>query len=403
MHTKRAIFVLTFLLTYLIFSGCIHTQVRTQEGIVKEHSVSDKHSLLVFYSPSCQECIEARNKILPEIQKEFQAKVQIEYRDTSATENYKLLLGLKGKYNDKIELVLPVFYFEGQLLNGKGDIRNDLKRIINQSLNKTYTKEGLPPVDLVARFKSFKTIGIISAGLGDGINPCAFTVIIFFISFLSLQGYRKRELIAIGLSFILAVFLTYILIGLGLFNIIYSLEKFSLVRKIFNISIGIFSITLGVLSVYDLVQFKKTRHAEGLILQLPEAVKNQIHKIIGWHYRKPKESGKRDSRPHISRLILSALVTGFLISFLELVCTGQLYLPTIKFVMETTAFKFQALIYLLLYNVMFIMPLCVIFLLALLGVTSEEFSKILKRHLEEIKILMAILFFALGVFLLWRP
>jgi cytochrome c biogenesis protein CcdA len=275
--------------------------------------------------------------------------------------------------------------------------------MINQSLNKTYIPEELPTVDLAVRFKSFKTVGIIAAGLGDGINPCAFTVIVFFISFLSLQGYRKKELVAIGLSFILAVFITYILIGLGLFNIIYSLDKFLWVRKIFNIAIGIFSITLGVLSVYDLVNFKKTSHTEGLILQLPETVKNQIHKIIGWHYRKPKESGRKESKPHILKLALSAVVTGFLVSFLELVCTGQLYLPTIKFALKNTQFKLQALIYLLIYNIMFIVPLTIIFILALLGVTSEQFSKFLRKHLEDIKILMALLFFSLGIFLLWRP
>jgi threonine/homoserine/homoserine lactone efflux protein len=51
---------------------------------------------------------------------------------------------------------------------------------------------------------------------------------------------------------------------------------------------------------------------------------------------------------------------------------------------------------------MFIVPLLIIFLFALLGVTSEQFSKFLKKHLLMIKILMAALFFALGIFLIWR-
>jgi cytochrome c biogenesis protein CcdA len=404
MGTKKAAVVLFSLLACLVFLGCL----RTQEYIVKkrsfdEHAVDNRHKLLVFYSPNCRECIEAKNKIIPEIEREFIGNIAVEYRDTADTENYRLLLSLKEKYNAKLDLILPVFYLDGQLSNGRVDIKKALKRMINQSLNKTYIPEELPTVDLAVRFKSFKTVGIIAAGLGDGINPCAFTVIVFFISFLSLQGYRKKELVAIGLSFILAVFITYILIGLGLFNIIYSLDKFLWVRKIFNIAIGIFSITLGVLSVYDLVNFKKTSHTEGLILQLPETVKNQIHKIIGWHYRKPKESGRKESKPHILKLALSAVVTGFLVSFLELVCTGQLYLPTIKFALKNTQFKLQALIYLLIYNIMFIVPLTIIFILALLGVTSEQFSKFLRKHLEDIKILMALLFFSLGIFLLWRP
>jgi threonine/homoserine/homoserine lactone efflux protein len=51
---------------------------------------------------------------------------------------------------------------------------------------------------------------------------------------------------------------------------------------------------------------------------------------------------------------------------------------------------------------MFITPLLIIFLFALLGVTSEQFARFLKRHLGPIKILMAVLFFGLGIFLIWR-
>ena len=50
---------------------------------------------------------------------------------------------------------------------------------------------------------------------------------------------------------------------------------------------------------------------------------------------------------------------------------------------------------------MFIVPLFIIFLFALWGVTSEQFSRILRKHLSSIKILMAVLFFGLGIFLLF--
>jgi cytochrome c biogenesis protein CcdA len=100
--------------------------------------------------------------------------------------------------------------------------------------------------------------------------------------------------------------------------------------------------------------------------------------------------------------LFSALVAGFLVSLLEAVCTGQVYLPTISFVLKSTTLKFQALAYLLLYNIMFIAPLVVIFALALLGTSSQQFSDFLKKRLGVIKILMAVLFFALGIYLLWR-
>ena len=110
----------------------------------------------------------------------------------------------------------------------------------------------------------------------------------------------------------------------------------------------------------------------------------------------------KSAKPALGRLLFSALVTGFLVSLLEAVCTGQVYLPTISFVLKSTTLKLAALGYLLLYNIMFIAPLIVIFVLALLGTTSQQFWGFLKKHLGLIKILMVILFFGLGIYLLWR-
>jgi cytochrome c biogenesis protein CcdA len=139
-----------------------------------------------------------------------------------------------------------------------------------------------------------------------------------------------------------------------------------------------------------------------LILQLPKSVKERIHQVMGFFYRKNPQEKQKVSAPSLSKLMFSALITGFLVSLLEAVCTGQVYLPTISFVLKSTPFKFQALGYLLLYNIMFVIPLIFIFVLALLGATSQQFAGFLKKHLGAIKILMAILFFGLGIYLLWR-
>ena len=341
---------------------------------------------------------------MPGIEKEFKGRIQIEYRDITDIENFKLLLSLKEKYGSKLENTLPVFYFQGHFLNGRGQIKEGLRVLISESLSqKPEGKQGLPSIDLIAYFRTFEPFAVISAGLTDGINPCAFTVIVFFISFLSLQGYKKIELIIIGLTFIFAVFITYLAIGLGLFGFLYKLSGFWIISKIFNLTVGVLSIILGILALYDFFKFKRTAQTEGLLLQLPQAVKNRIHSLIGLHYRRAKEEDGKTLKLHILRLALSALIVGFLVSILEAVCTGQVYLPTITFVLKASHFKLQALWYLILYNIMFIVPLFIIFLFALLGVTSEQFSQILRKHLSAIKILMAILFFGLGIFLLWRP
>jgi len=119
------------------------------------------------------------------------------------------------------------------------------------------------------------------------------------------------------------------------------------------------------------------------------------------HYRKTNEEKSTGAPPpKLYRLIISAFVTGFLISLLESVCTGQLYLPTITFVLKESSLRLRALAYLLLYNFMFILPLGGILILALLGTTQEGFSRFMKEHLSAVKLSMAILFFVLGIFIL---
>jgi flagellar biosynthesis protein FliQ len=124
--------------------------------------------------------------------------------------------------------------------------------------------------------------------------------------------------------------------------------------------------------------------------------------VIGYYYRKPrdKQGGQGQAMP-LGPLVLSALITGFLVSILEAICTGQVYLPTIAFVLKTTPLKIQALGYLAVYNLMFVLPLLVVFLFALLGATAGDFSRFLKKHLLAVKMLMALLFFGLGIFLLF--
>ncbi len=360
--------------------------------------------LIIFHSPGCHRCVEVKQDIMPAIENEFKDKVIFEYRDVGEAQNYKMLLGLLQKNGASLTFNIPLFYSEGKFLGAEGDLRNNLRNFILEGLKKegNYPGESIAAFDLIAYFKGFVPATIIIAGLEDGINPCAFTVIVFFISFLAAQGYRRRELILIGSSFIFAVFLTYLNIGLGIFNFFYRFRDFWIFTRLLNLIIGSLSILFGILAIYDFIKFKKTGITDGLILQLPKPVKERIHKVVGFFYRRTPQEKQDNSLPSLNKLIASAFISGFLVSLLEAVCTGQVYLPTISFVLKTSALKLQALTYLLLYNIMFIIPLIVIFVLALLGVSSRQFSDFLKRHLGLIKIFMAVLFFSLGIFLIWR-
>ncbi len=362
---------------------------------------AESRKLIVFFSPTCHRCMVTKEKVMPRIEQEFKGKIEIEYRDITDLNNYNSFLTLKDKYNGDFEFYLPVYFMEGSFINAKGDVYANLRKLITTSIGQMSLKEE-PAIDLIERFKKFSVLAIIGAGLTDGINPCAFTVLVFFVSFLALQGYRRRELVAIGSAFIFAVFITYLLLGLGLFNFLYAFKNSWLVIRIINLLIAGLSIFLGFAALYDLFKFKKSGSTEGMLLQLPEGIKKRIHSIIANHHRRTKGMQEDKTKPQTLRFILAAFTTGLLVSLLEAVCTGQLYVPTIAFILKTTPFKLRAFAYLVLYNIMFIVPLFIIFLFALLGATSQEFSKFLRKHISAIKILMAAIFFGLGIFLIWR-
>lgn len=59
----------------------------------------------------------------------------------------------------------------------------------------------------------------------------------------------------------------------------------------------------------------------------------------------------------------------------------------------------QAVLFLILYNLMFIVPLIIVFVLAYYGTTSKQFTAFLKKNAAAVKIGMALVFITLAVWL----
>lgn len=354
----------------------------------------DKLAVTIFYSPHCKACFELKNEFLPPLEEKYKDKV--EWRILNADDNpsnLKMLYALTEKFEKK-KARYPSILVGNIFLSGGGEIKLRLNEAIETNLKRKTSTLPFFEVDLVKVFKNLSVFTVMGSGLIDGVNPCAFAVIVFFISFLAVYGYRKREVVYVGLFYCLAVFLTYLLIGLGLFKFLYSLAGFYLLIRFFYYFVAVFCFFLCGLALYDYFKFKKTKESEGLILQLPKFMKKRINLIIGSKLRDKKERG-------VIGLSATAFVVGFLVSLLEAVCTGQVYIPTIVFILKNESLRLKAVTYLFLYNFMFILPLVVIFLLSLLGFNSQKFNRFLKQNLGRIKIIMAVVFFLLGAFILW--
>ena len=384
----------------MLISGCL---VCSPSARAK---TSQTPVLTVFVSATCYDCIQTKAEVMPGIEKAYKGRLKIEYREIGDETNYKLLLGLEEKYHSRPYQEFPVFFLDGKFLGPDDKIKENLRPFIDKALlnyKAPAEQESVPQVDILKRFEKLTPLAIISVGLLDGFNPCAITVIVFFMSFLAMQGYRRREIVLIGLIFIFSVYLTYVLIGIGTLEFIYRIQGFFAIAKIVNVSVGIFSVVTGFMALYDYIKFKKDKNTSGLLLQLPKSMTNRIHKVIREEYKAGDAVSEATHRKKtLVKLAVGALITGFFVSAFEAVCVVKIYLPTIIFMLKTTGHRIQALGYLLLYNLLFVIPLLGIFICALAGTTSEQFAAWLKRHMGLLKILMAVMFFGLGIFLIFR-
>jgi hypothetical protein len=96
-----------------------------------------------------------------------------------------------------------------------------------------------------------------------------------------------------------------------------------------------------------------------------------------------------------------AFVTGFVVSLIELACTGQVYVPTIVYVLSQPELAGQAFFYLVLYCLMFVVPLIVVFALAYFGTTSEQLGVFVNRHTAAIKLATGAVFVGLALWMTW--
>lgn len=379
---KVSIFLLTLLFCFILLPG--------------DNALPDeKIKLKLFHAPSCKYCVDIKKNFLPKVLPKYKDKIEVEYLDTSKSENFQTLLALEKKFNVKARI--PAILIGSHFLVGATIIESELEPIL-----RVYTVGSFVPgiqigkVDLLKKFRSFSPLAIIAAGLIDGINPCAFTVLIFFISFLTLMGYKKKDLMLIGSVFVLAVFLTYLAIGLGIFKGFYELAHFYLLLKFTYSGLAILCFAMAYLNLRDFYVYRKTKSTDSLKVKLPKSIRSRINAIISKYYRKGPNSTPKSK----FGLIISTFTVGFLVSLLEAVCTGQVYLPTIVFILKEQSLRTRALFFLLLYNAMFVAPLILILLLVISGVSSKKLEEFFRKRVALVKILMFLLFLGLGLFLI---
>jgi cytochrome c biogenesis protein CcdA/thiol-disulfide isomerase/thioredoxin len=364
------------------------------EDTVKMHNDSlnpeqGEINLYYFYQPGCRECNRS-DILLNALQQHYANLIVHKYDIFEDTDKvfYEALAEYMGVPESR-RLIVPAVFVGNDYLIKDEITSNKITFLIKKNISGSSKLDSLNLTSaedrILKRFSQFSILGILFAGLLDGINPCAFATLVFFVSYLLFIGRRRRDVVLMAIFFIAAVFIVYLAIGFGAYNLIKYLSGFNIIGKIIFLGFGIIAIILGILSLRDYFLAKKG-DTDKMILQLPLSIKQRIHKDI-------KEKSA------VGGIILGSLLAGFLISFLEFGCTGQIYLPTITFMTSKGGFALKPIFALLTYNIMFITPLIVIAILATIF-TTKNIAKSLEKRIPTVKFFTALLFFALGIILI---
>ncbi|MHB1005997.1 MAG: cytochrome c biogenesis CcdA family protein [Chloroflexota bacterium] len=186
---------------------------------------------------------------------------------------------------------------------------------------------------------------VLVAGLVDGLNPCAFALLLVFIaSALALTeqrasaGHAQSRAIVLGPGavYISGIFITYLALGAGLLGVASFLASTHFVSRFAALA----SIGLGLLLVKEAVLPEL-----GSVLAMPSGLHATARRWLG-----------RSSLPGL-------FGAGVLVGLCTVPCSGVVYLAVLA-LLATQATQLEGFAYLVLYNLAFIAPLVLILLVA---------------------------------------
>lgn len=335
-----------------------------------------------FYEPGCQDCEKIRAGLLSQLEQRFPGACRIQTRDIGAETNFLYLLHLENALGyvqpERVYLVINQQYAFGPS-PAPDEFFDRISRLLEENIPPP-EPETIPPGLAVQRYSGFTVPAVLAAGLIDGINPCAVSTLVFFMSLLAVSKVRNRQLILLGISYVLASFLTYLALGFGLFRLLHLFSGFTVLRAVIEYSMSAVLLVLSFLSFRDSARFRKSGCSGDVTLQLSAGMKKRIHGVM--------HRGLGNTS-----VILGGLFIGTAVTALESVCTGQVYVPTLVLILKDSAFsELRAWTLLLSYNLMFILPLTAVFTAVYFGLKTDFLLTWSRENTVTAKFLLGLTF-----------
>jgi cytochrome c biogenesis protein CcdA/thiol-disulfide isomerase/thioredoxin len=330
-----------------------------------------------FYSQTCHACTKA-HPVVENLSREY-PEVRFAFCDVTGNASVRDLFFKMGKACGEPYPSYPaVFTSDGLFLEGYTAISTGLPAYLEGGLTNV---PGMSPTAAanVTAAPSGPSLPapagpslliIAGAALIDGINPCAFAVLVFLLVAL-LGAQSRKSVIATGFAYTAGVFLLYILSGFGILAAVRVLD----IGAGFSIFAGVVAILAGMFMVLEGLTGRAV-----VPLAIPAAGNAILKRWSGRH------------------TVPAAFGIGILTGFFELPCTGGVYLAVLGMLSSSPGIRTVGA--LLLYNVIFVLPLIVITLLVARGLAPERIGRWREQYRQSLRLIIGLCMVGLGVFIL---
>lgn len=207
------------------------------------------------------------------------------------------------------------------------------------------------------------------SALIDSINPCAFGILLLTIAFLLSLQKTRSSILKIGGVYILGLFTVYILIGLGILQALHIFNTPHFMAKVGAVLL----IALGGINLIN-----EFFPAFPIKLRIPQAAHTKIASLMN-----------KASLPAVFFL-------GALVGLCEFPCTGGPYLMVLGLLHDQGTYL-TGVGYLLIYNLIFILPLVIILLIASDGALVAKVQAWKKSETKHMRLWGGIAMVILGL------
>lgn len=348
-----------------------------------------------FFEPGCDSCLKVRNEVLPELERRYSGLYDLRERDIGIKSNYLVLVAYQDALGVKDNEPVAMVVDGREFLAGFPCIQTRLYDAMDRAVVRQLQQDVPAPVAAISsredplqrRVKSFTLAAVSAAAVVDSLNPCAIATLVFFMSLLSVARISIGRMWLAGVAFLVASLVTYMAIGFGLLGILQFLQANRVMRLILDMVLAGVMLVFAALSFRDAIRYHRSGQAGDVALKLPAGLQTRIHRIM--------KSGLRKRS-----LVLGGLGMGAVVTVIESVCTGQVYVPTLVLVLKQGESVLRCAGYLLVYNAIFVLPLVVTLALTCGGMSTPALVEWSRRNVTVSKTLLGVFFLVMTAVLL---